>query len=164
MNIKIVSASVAAGWIFSSSAVFATPGIPESIRPCLSQTNGANVEMLATTQSGGKTYFLLGATGPEEFSYWQPLVEQESNQCKLLSSKQAPSAPASRYIPLPFAKQLALQTLQKSIQKAGGRAKLQAMLLENDDPDGGPGSFAPETIWAYKKLGFRLPANYKINR
>ena len=164
-----IQPTIAALATFLTAPAFGAPStessIPEVVRTCLPKL-AEKKELEAVHTKGEKTYYLFLASGPGN-QYSEPLILLEKDSCTLLSKGEKftnkRSTPPSRFVSMDVAQQLALQKFQKSVQQAGGDKKFQQALLDDEDPES-PNYWYPEDVWALKKLGFRLPANYKINR
>jgi hypothetical protein len=162
--------SIAALATFLTAPAFGAPStqssIPEAVYTCLPKL-AEKKELEAVHTKGEKTYYLFLASGPGN-QYSEPLIVLEKDSCTLLSKGEKftnkRSTPPSRFVSMDVAQQLALQKFQKSIQQAGGNKKFQQGLLQDDEDPEFPPYWDPEDVWALKKLGFRLPSNYKINR
>lgn len=156
--------------------------VPAFVNPCLPQPIHTS-KLWGTVAVEDARYYLVGVfaqppgSAPAEVGYdIEPAGYQESliyvdaqEQCRALAPDLSADPVLSHYLPVNLARELALQSVTRSMQEAGGRDAYQQQLVEHLqqsalDPSM-PAEFAAEYVWAFEQLGIQLPpGSYKLLR
>jgi hypothetical protein len=144
----------------SSMNVASSPA--QVLGACIPTQQVAKTKLVSSVRKGGNTYYLLAAyqQGDPVSTDLLISVNQQGRCSLLLYNPMGDVIPLSRFTPIDVAQLLALQRLKSEVGKAGGRAAYQQGL--NEAASNGPSAWAPEEVWALKKLEIRLPSRFKI--
>lgn len=147
--------------------------IPKPVYPCLQLEEVKRIVLLGSAREQKQSYYLVEIQteqDSDEFpgskinEAWELLIKvNPQDKCTSLHPGDE-VGPLTLYVSAPTANQLALQRLQHEITEAGGKDKYQQDLIDDGKYAEAEFYFTPEQIWAFKRLGIRLPAKYQVLR
>lgn len=143
--------------------------ITESIRICLPK-NLHSGYLDAVARDGEKTYFSViwernvpseTFEGETESVQGNSVILEDDLGCQIVIPPElALLRSKTLFLPVPIARELALDKLRWRIAMVGGKEKFQEGLdRSNRENDGGTSRalYFPEDAWAYRQLGLRMP-------
>jgi hypothetical protein len=143
--------------------------IPNSIATCLPK-NLKSSYLDAVARDGKKTYFSVIwernvpseiFEGESEPVQGNSVILEDDLGCQIVIPPElALSRSKTLFLPLPIARELALDKLRWRIAMVGGKEKFQEGLdRSNRENDGGTSRalYFPEDAWAFRQLGLRMP-------
>lgn len=138
--------------------------VPDSVLTCI-PNEGEKYELLGTTQQEATSYYLLSIyaySDEDPMERWDALIQVDRSGCLLLHHLGSGLKPLSTYMSVEIARQLELQRYQYWMTKAGGKEKLQQILIARGSDRGVPHYLSQEQAWALRQLGVQVPRTYRI--